>query len=912
MAVALLGAVAISTAGSSGLDGRLDRFELRAQNEFLELYYLEDTAEIAVRVRDTGAVWFSNPHGRNTDEKIAKGAAKDRLSAQFSLTYFSTRGELKILDSYNDSVKLQQFRAIDIEDGLRVEYTLGKEWNDEAFLPVIMREESFEELILSNMSQRDRELFLSNYHCVLMVEVSEEHPAIDVYNLNPDVLGSYTLISPRTALTERNRKKLVEDFIDQIVAHRKDLRNRTSMKAESIPAVVRQEPVYVLKTSIRAFDLEDMRSLIRQSGVSPEELQRDYDLFGLDKSERNTVIFRAALEYTLDGDSLVVRVRVADLEYPKDVLDEFGQITSYPPNTIRLLEYFGAAGTQAEGYMFVPDGSGALIYLNNGKTHMPSYSSWVYGLDRALDPPQSRETLSEHVYLPVFGMKQGTQAMIGIIEGGKAASRISADIGGRADSYNKVSAAFTVLPKGVTSLESWPEIRAGQTIIKQSIDVYQCRLFLEDMVVRYTFLQDDDASYAGMARTYQDYLVSKGVLSRMSGCRDLPFLLELVGSISVSKPVLGAPRDVIRPLTTFDQAQEVVDRFLAGGVKEIALRYSGWLRGGYYHVFPDRVRVEESLGGLLALDRLCAHLEDKGVVLYPDVAFLEVYRNGLLDSFVTLRDAARYLNKKTALSHVFHPVSGQYQESKASPILSARRLPSVIQSFLREFDKISAPGLSLRVMGRQVDSDFRDDPEKLVDREQAVEIIEEQMRTITEDYGLALMVEGGNDYSLRYASLVVGAPMSSSEYNLLDASVPFYQMVLHGYVHYAGEPLNHAQDRRNARLRTIESGAIPYYQLIYEDPSEVKQTSIDHLFSMGFEGWIDEASQFYMDANRILADLQEQRIVDHRELAAGLFQTVYEDGRSVLVNYNAEDVRFGDIVVPGLDYMLVEEAPACE
>ena len=139
----------------------------------------------------------------------------------------------------------------------------------------------------------------------------------------------------------------------------------------------------------------------------------------------------------------------------------------------------------------------------------------------------------------------------------------------------------------------------------------------------------------------------------------------------------------------------------------------------------------------------------------------------------------------------------------------------------------------------------------------------------------------------------------------LARPVPFYQMVLHGYVHCAGEPLNHAQDRLHARLRTIESGAIPCYQLIYEDPSEVKQTSIDHLFSMGFEGWIDEASQFYMDANRILADLQEQRIVDHRELAAGLFQTVYEDGRSVLVNYNAEDVRFGDIVVPGLDYMLV-------
>jgi len=206
---------------------------------------------------------------------------------------------------------------------------------------------------------------------------------------------------------------------------------------------------------------------------------------------------------------------------------------------------------------------------------MPAYGAWVYGLDRALDPPANRDTLTEQVYLPVFGMKQGANAMVAIIESGRAAARISADIAGRSDSYNKVFAAFTVIPKGITSLESWTQWRLGVSGVRQSINIYQSRPFMEDIVVRYKFLQNEDASYSGMARAYQDYLVSRGVLSRLSGGDDLTFLLELVGSIAVKQPVLGAPREVVRPLTTFDQAREIVDRFAAVGVDEVALRFSG-------------------------------------------------------------------------------------------------------------------------------------------------------------------------------------------------------------------------------------------------------------------------------------------------------------------------------------------------
>ena len=70
-----------------------------------------------------------------------------------------------------------------------------------------------------------------------MVEVSEEHPAIDV-TINPDARVLHVDIAPNCVDREKP-EEACEDFIDQIAIGR-IFRNRTSMKAESIPAVVRQ------------------------------------------------------------------------------------------------------------------------------------------------------------------------------------------------------------------------------------------------------------------------------------------------------------------------------------------------------------------------------------------------------------------------------------------------------------------------------------------------------------------------------------------------------------------------------------------------------------------------------------------------------------------------------------------------
>lgn len=185
-------------------------------------------------------------------------------------------------------------------------------------------------------------------------------------------------------------------------------------------------------------------------------------------------------------------------------------------------------------------------------------------------------------------------------------------------------------------------------------------------------------------------------------------------------------------------------------------------------------------------------------------------------------------------------------------------------------------------------------------------IVESQLLRIDEDFGLDLLLSGANDYALRYARYVINAPEGSSGHNIVNRAVPFYQMVVHGYVDYAGLPLNHSESPRVSMLKTIETGASPYFQLGASSASKIKDTAFADLFSMDYRVWLQSAAKFYEAADEVLGDVRTQRIVRHRELSEGVFETVYENGKSIVVNYRAEDVELSGIRVPAFGYTVFQ------
>ena len=200
---------------------------------------------------------------------------------------------------------------------------------------------------------------------------------------------------------------------------------------------------------LSGFRQRNVLTLINSVGYSIAEASFDREANNLDEIRPNLEVFQIPVIYRLDGPELVVTIPC----------DEIVHHESYRLTSISLLRFFGAADSTQSGYIFVPDGSGALINLNNGKTQMNAWASSIYGSDWALSAVTAVNT--ENVYLPVFGIKHEDKAMM-------ASSKkvtpwlIKADVSGRGNSFNTVHSEYRVRPVGSVTLDTGTRTAAEQ------------------------------------------------------------------------------------------------------------------------------------------------------------------------------------------------------------------------------------------------------------------------------------------------------------------------------------------------------------------------------------------------------------------------------------------------------------------
>lgn len=637
--------------------------------------------------------------------------------------------------------------------------------------------------------------------------------------------------------------------------------------------------------ALKGLQLERALKAFEDAGYTEDELAIDIAENNLSQTKPEPRLFFASIEYTLDGDSLVAKVPVDSIRYPEE----------YPVSTVSLLSYFGAAGTEEEGSIFVPDGSGALIRFNNGKTQYPAYQQPVYGSDKTMDRTEDAVNTQE-IRLPVFGLLKEGGAMLGIIEQGASAATVNADISGKINSYNYVYPSFTVLNKADMTLNANDQQR--------SIPAFQKRPMSTDFSVRYAFLGGEQASLKGMARYYQQYLIQNNGLPEPAQAEEesgnMPFYLQLIGSISKQKHFAGIPYRALEPLTTFKQAEDIVTQLQQLEIRDIKLRYAGWFNEGLDHKVPDNLSVDKEIGGSRGMKAFAAFAEEQNVALYPDVAVLMANTGS---GFNEAKEAARTLRGDPATIYPLDLALNRRDRSKyPSYIVSPKKAAGYVDSMLDDFTAFQTGGISLRDLADQLNSDFRKN--KLIDRAESERLSVQSLNKMKES-GMNVMAEGGNAYALPFLTDITNAPMSSSKFKIEDEEVPFYQMVVRGYVDYVGAPYNLSTYTgvKPYILKCLEYGAGVYFEWIYEPNHKVKDTDDNHLYAVNYELWIDEAADIYREVNAILKNVRHEPITDHEKLEDGVYRTEYGNGMFIIVNYNRSAVTVDGRTIEAESYV---------
>ena len=169
-----------------------------------------------------------------------------------------------------------------------------------------------------------------------------------------------------------------------------------------------------------------------------------------------------------------------------------------------------------------------------------------------------------------------------------------------------------------------------------------------------------------------------------------------------------------------------------------------------------------------------------------------------------------------------------------------------------------------------------------------------------------IMVKGGNAYSWAYVTDIVDVPANHNPFYIVDEEIPFYEMVIHGCIDYAGSAINlsDSYDKQDIILRLIEFGLSPRFTLSYKESSDIKYSGLNSLYSTQYETWLEDAADIYHKVNEVLKHTTGSTIVEHKIMGPGVKRITYNNGVAIYVNVNDTDVTVDDVAVPARGYVL--------
>ncbi|MFF2908165.1 DUF5696 domain-containing protein [Paenibacillus sp. NPDC057934] len=555
------------------------------------------------------------------------------------------------------------------------------------------------------------------------------------------------------------------------------------------------------------------------------------------------------VQYELTKAGLKVRV-------PSKGIKEEGEYALF---NLDILPYFGAASSQDDGYLFVPDGPGGLIRYDTAHAKLSrGYIHQVYGSEMTNSgnwtrSGQRRETIA----YPVFGLKKNDHAFVAIMTEGEDSANVTALSPGMKSSF------FNVFSSQIYREEY---LYRMSRLAAPSKAVQQEKLD-RDREIEYRFLNDQQANYSGMAATYREYLQEKGTLGKkLEPVAHIPLYLKIMGGNY--EQAFGQIRYVAA--TTFAQAENIVRRLQERGVPSLQTIYFGWTNQGDYNM-EKRFPIEEALGGEAGAKSFATHMKERGVGVsfYEDFLWIDSQ-----SSFSPKQDAIRGIDG-TAF------VDGDWYVAK--PIYTAVSAANTI-SKLKE---IGVEGIHYSAIGELLLNDY--ESSGIRTRDYTKQIYTELLNYTRKELGTAGVFRG-NAYVLGASDYIDGLPSESSYDFMVDETVPFYPIVLHGFVPYTFEEGNLRDDEEVEFLKAIEYGALPSFFVTHDDSRKLKNTGANFLYSSSFGKWEDRILKEYENFDA-LSSLYSQKITLHERLADQRYATMYEDGTRVIVDYSTKSFK---------------------
>jgi len=546
--------------------------------------------------------------------------------------------------------------------------------------------------------------------------------------------------------------------------------------------------------------------------------------------------------------------------------------------SISALPYFVRGSMSDDGYLFLPDGSGATVDFSKVVYSGNPYSRNIYGYEPTLiDSNYYLNVNKTSVYLPVYGARVNGSAVMAICENGAEYGFLTAEACGQSSSYARVYVNYKLLNS-----------------IEYSVGNYDTELFdkvassVDCITTRYSFLSGKEADYSGMARAYRAYLLNGSELKDTS----LGFYTDIYASVIKKVSTVGVPHNKTVSLTDEAQLEKILEKLTAEGVEGITVRYRDWNSDD---IKGTRVTSASAASGISI--KKINKIENAKV--YPSLLRLHTYSNGsYLDRLLNASKSITQLPfswKGYSLSNLNETSDAEYRISVDWFETNSKKL----------FDKLKNDGIRNIALGDVSNSLYCDFKGEGFKRDKTKTAMIEFIKKNAEAFE-SVMLDSANAYAAVYADVIYNAPTYHSSHDILSKSVPFYTMVMSGIADCVAPAYNNGDDDKTV-LRAVAAGAGFCVTWIAADTTELVGTGLSSLSNVNFSQSFDETLSAYKKINNVYSKVNGSRIYSHNYVADNVSVTEYENGLKVYVNFGKEDFVLEDgTKIPSEDFIAWE------
>ncbi|MGG4489482.1 DUF5696 domain-containing protein [Metabacillus idriensis] len=578
------------------------------------------------------------------------------------------------------------------------------------------------------------------------------------------------------------------------------------------------------------------------------------------------------LSVTLEKDNIAVSI--PDKEVKEGKRNKLISMKVYP--------FLGAVnGDERNGYMFIPDGSGALIRYEKGSKADAPFKGAIYGADagfqKSSDKTEEKTVPAKQISMPVFGAVHGIKknGFAAVVEKGAEYGDILAYPSGVSTDFNWTAAQFNY------RYEYYQPTSKSMS----GTNVYQKNKNAFDISLRYYFLSNEKADYVGMAKRYQEHLIETKQLTKKEDRAEVR--LEFLGSETKK----GLFWDSVIPMTPVEKLPAFAKELKKEKVLDMFMIYKGWSKGGLTGTLPSKFPVEKKLGSKGDVRDSAEALENENVPLFFQTDYTKAYENA--GGFSGRKDVSKKISSETI---------SYKKDDKTYYYLSPDKSLKIAKEDLKQYKEYGMKNAAVDGSSTILFSDYtKGNRSSRIQTAQTYNKLFSQLHKAGE-----VALYNPNAYAWGQTDRFLDAPMTSSNYIFESDTVPFLQIVLKGYIPYYAEFSNFHSDAKDDVLRMIEYGAYPSFYLTDEPSHLLMKTPSKDLYTSEFDSWKDEIVNQYKMMQDSLGAVEGETIENRTVPAVGIVEVSYSNGKTIIVNYTNTPYRAGVHEIPAKGFIVTD------